>query len=63
MLGIIHCDRDGAPAFVFDIMEPESFARPRIYRHFPIGRKISEGTAGGGGLVSQSFEDARLARG
>ena len=23
MLGIIHCDRDGAPAFVFDIMEPE----------------------------------------
>jgi hypothetical protein len=23
MLGIIHCDRDGAPAFVFDMMEPE----------------------------------------
>jgi hypothetical protein len=23
MLGIIHRDRDGAPAFVFDMMEPE----------------------------------------
>jgi hypothetical protein len=26
MLGIIHYDREGAPAFVFDMMEPE---RPR----------------------------------
>jgi len=29
MLGIMHYDRDGAPAFVFDMMEPE---RPRMDR-------------------------------
>jgi CRISPR-associated protein Cas1 len=27
MLGIMHYDRDGAPAFVFDVMEPE---RPKV---------------------------------
>jgi CRISPR-associated protein Cas1 len=27
MIGIMHFDRDGAPAFVFDMMEPE---RPRV---------------------------------
>jgi CRISPR-associated protein Cas1 len=27
MLGIMHYDRDGAPAFVFDMMEPE---RPKV---------------------------------
>jgi len=29
MLGIMHYDRDGAPAFVFDLMEPE---RPKVDR-------------------------------
>ena len=29
MLGIMHYDRDGAPAFVFDMMEPE---RPKVDR-------------------------------
>ena len=29
MLGIMHHDRDGAPAFVFDMMEPE---RPKVDR-------------------------------
>ena len=29
MLGIMHYDRDGAPAFVFDMMEPE---RPKMDR-------------------------------
>jgi CRISPR-associated protein Cas1 len=29
MLGIMHNDRDGAPAFVFDMMEPE---RPKMDR-------------------------------
>jgi CRISPR-associated endonuclease Cas1 len=29
MLGIMHSDRDGAPAFVFDMMEPE---RPKVDR-------------------------------
>ena len=29
MLGIMHYDRDGAPAFVFDMMEPE---RPTVDR-------------------------------
>ena len=27
MLGIMHYDRDGSPAFVFDLMEPE---RPKV---------------------------------
>jgi CRISPR/Cas system-associated endonuclease Cas1 len=29
MLGVMHSDRDDAPAFVFDIMEPE---RPKVDR-------------------------------
>lgn len=29
MLGIMHYDRDGAPAFVFNLMEPE---RPKVDR-------------------------------
>ena len=29
MLGIMHYDRDGSPAFVFDMMEPE---RPKVDR-------------------------------
>ena len=29
MLGIMHYERDGAPAFVFDMMEPE---RPKVDR-------------------------------
>jgi CRISPR-associated protein Cas1 len=29
MLGVMHADRDGAPAFVFDMMEPE---RPKVDR-------------------------------
>jgi CRISPR-associated protein Cas1 len=29
MLGIMHYDRDGSPAFVFDMMEPE---RPMVDR-------------------------------
>ena len=29
MFGIMHYDRDGAPAFVFDLMEPE---RPKVDR-------------------------------
>ena len=29
MLGIMHSDREGAPAFVFDMMEPE---RPKVDR-------------------------------
>jgi len=29
MLGIMHYDRDGAPAFVFDLMEPEG---PKVDR-------------------------------
>ncbi len=29
MLGIMHYERDGSPAFVFDLMEPE---RPRADR-------------------------------
>ena len=29
MLGIMHYDRDAAPAFVFDVMEPE---RPKVDR-------------------------------
>jgi CRISP-associated protein Cas1 len=29
MLGIMHYDRDGAPAFVFDMMEPD---RPKVDR-------------------------------
>jgi CRISPR-associated protein Cas1 len=27
MLGIMHYDRDGSPAFVFDMMEPD---RPKV---------------------------------
>jgi CRISP-associated protein Cas1 len=29
MLGIMHYERDGSPAFVFDLMEPE---RPKVDR-------------------------------
>ena len=49
MLGIMHYDRDGAPAFVFDMMEPE---RPKVDR-------AVLGVPQVGGVASGGFHDPR----
>ena len=49
MLGIMHYDRDGAPAFVFDMMEPE---RPKVDRAVLGVPQI-------GGVASGGFHDPR----
>jgi hypothetical protein len=48
MLGIMHYDRDGAPAFVFDMMEPNRLSRSGGFGLPQIG-----------GVASGGFHDQR----